>query len=147
MKSNNDGEEQTQLESVTQQVFERKAEAETFEAFIGAALPSVLQTEGRVGEALRGNRTKQKKHTQLKTSSTEQVLDRKAEAESFEALIGAALPNVVQTEGCTGGALRGQGINYSQLKSTESEVLDEVIDSEAGDRLRNIQQSTSQRQI
>ena len=54
MKSNNDGEEQTQLESVTQQVFERKAEAETFKAFIGAALPSVLQTEGRVGEALQG---------------------------------------------------------------------------------------------
>jgi len=100
-----------------------------------------------VGEALRGNGTKQKKQTQLKTSSTEQVLDRKAEAESFEALIGAALPNVVQTEGCTGGALRGQGNNYSQLKSTESEVLDEVIDSEAGDRLRNIQQSTNQRQI
>ncbi len=47
------------------------------------------------------------------------VIDRKADAETFDASSGAvSLTSIMQTGGCVGDALRGQGTDPNQLKMT-----------------------------
>ncbi len=101
---------------------EFKAGAEAFDVTSGAVLLTIImQTEDCMGDALRGQ-GKGKGKGQLKFTLNSDGLvnegiELKAEAEAFDGSSDAMLiTNIMQTEGCMGDALWGQGKGKSQLK-------------------------------
>ncbi len=77
-------------------------------------LETILTADGALGFSAPGwgsKRLKKKLKKVLKNCQAGKGIDGKGEAETFEAPFGAVPPtNIMQTEGCMGVALRGQGM-------------------------------------